>query len=384
MASVRLRGIRKDYGDNPVIKGIDLDIEDGQFVVFVGPSGCGKSTLLRIIAGLEDVSAGELEIGGQPSLGVDPSRRGIAMVFQSYALYPHMTVAENMGFALKLAKLPKGEIAERVQRAAEILQISHLLDRKPKALSGGQRQRVAIGRAIVRKPEVFLFDEPLSNLDAALRAQTRVELARLHRELATTMIYVTHDQVEAMTLGQKIVVFNGGRVEQAGTPLALYERPANLFVAGFLGSPRMNFLEASLVGEEGAIATVRLAGGAEAEVAADVAHAAVGAKVTLGVRPEHLRLLRFDDGPSEKGGDKAGEGIPGTVGLVEYLGDVTLIYVQVEGVPEMVAVKGGGAQAAPPVGARVLLAFDPAHAYLFGADGAAMPARARSDLAAAH
>jgi multiple sugar transport system ATP-binding protein len=380
MASVRLRGIRKDFGDTPVIKGIDLDIEDGQFVVFVGPSGCGKSTLLRIIAGLEDVSAGELEIGGQPSLGVDPSKRGIAMVFQSYALYPHMTVAENMGFALKLARVPKEEIAERVRRAAGILQISHLLERKPKALSGGQRQRVAIGRAIVRKPEVFLFDEPLSNLDAALRAQTRVELARLHRELATTMIYVTHDQVEAMTLGQKIVVFNGGRIEQAGTPLELYERPANLFVAGFLGSPRMNFMDASLVGEEGAIATVRLAGGAEVAAAADVAHAAVGAKVTLGVRPEHLRLLRLDAGP----GEAAGEGIPGTVGLVEYLGDVTLAYVQVEGVPELVAVKCGGAQSVPPVGARVLLAFDPAHAYLFGADGAAMAARTRSDLAPAH
>jgi multiple sugar transport system ATP-binding protein len=378
MASVRLRGIRKDYGDNPVIKGIDLDIDDGQFVVFVGPSGCGKSTLLRIIAGLEDATEGELEIGGVPSNDVDPSRRGIAMVFQSYALYPHMTVAENMGFALKLAKVPKDEIRERVQRAAEILQIAHLLERKPKALSGGQRQRVAIGRAIVRKPEVFLFDEPLSNLDAALRAQTRVELARLHRELATTMIYVTHDQVEAMTLGQRIVVFNGGRIEQAGTPFDLYERPANLFVAGFLGSPRMNFLEASLVGEEGAIATVRLAGGAQAEVAADVVNAAVGAKLTLGVRPEHLRLR------TEGGG--VGEGIPGTVGLVEYLGDVTLAYVQVEGAPEMVAVKLGGGETAPAVGARVLLAFDPAQAYLFGEDGAALPARARSSQvrAAAH
>ncbi|ALK97444.1 sugar ABC transporter ATP-binding protein [Massilia sp. WF1] len=379
MASVRLRGIRKDYGDNPVIKGIDLDIGDGQFVVFVGPSGCGKSTLLRIIAGLEDVTEGELEIGGVPSKGVDPSRRGIAMVFQSYALYPHMTVAENMGFALKLAKVPKSEIAERVRRAAEILQIGHLLERKPKALSGGQRQRVAIGRAIVRKPEVFLFDEPLSNLDAALRAQTRVELARLHRELATTMIYVTHDQVEAMTLGQKIVVFNGGRIEQVGTPFELYERPANLFVAGFLGSPRMNFLEASLVGEQGAIATVRLAGGAQAEVAADVADAAVGAKVTLGVRPEHLRLLRADD----SAGGGGGPGIPATVSLVEYLGDVILAYVQVEGAPEMVAVKCGGGQAVPAVGARVLLAFDPLHAYLFGADGAAMPARERSARAPA-
>jgi multiple sugar transport system ATP-binding protein len=369
MASVRLRGIRKDYGDNPVIKGIDLDIEDGQFVVFVGPSGCGKSTLLRIIAGLEDITEGQLEIGGTPSNDVAPSERGIAMVFQSYALYPHMTVAENMGFALKLAKVPRQEITERVQRAAGILQIAHLLDRKPKALSGGQRQRVAIGRAIVRKPDVFLFDEPLSNLDAALRAQTRVELARLHRELATTMIYVTHDQVEAMTLGQKIVVINGGRIEQVGTPLELYERPANLFVAGFLGSPRMNFMEASLVGEEGAIATVRLEGGALAEVAADAGSAAVGAKVTLGVRPEHLRLLRPE-------GSAADEGIHGAVSLVEYLGDVILAYVQVEGVPEMVAVKCGSGQA-PPAGARVLLAFDPAQAYLFAADGAAMPARVR-------
>jgi len=373
MASVQLRGIRKNYGDNPVIKGIDLDIEDGQFVVFVGPSGCGKSTLLRIIAGLEDVTEGELDIGGVPSLGVDPSQRGIAMVFQSYALYPHMTVADNMGFALKLAKVPKDEIADRVRRAAEILQIAHLLERKPKALSGGQRQRVAIGRAIVRKPEVFLFDEPLSNLDAALRAQTRVELARLHKELATTMIYVTHDQVEAMTLGQKIVVFNGGRIEQVGTPFELYERPANLFVAGFLGSPRMNFLEASLVGERGAIATVRLAGGAQVEVAADATNAAVGAKVTLGVRPEHLRLL-------PQAGTEAAEagGIPGTVGLVEYLGDVTLAYVQVEGMPEMVAVKCNGGQPAPGVGTRVLLAFEPQQAYLFGADGAAMAARERS------
>jgi multiple sugar transport system ATP-binding protein len=370
MASVSLRGIRKDYEDNPVIKGIDLDIEDGQFVVFVGPSGCGKSTLLRIIAGLEDVTEGELEIGGKPSLEVDPSQRGIAMVFQSYALYPHMTVAANMGFALKLAKVPKDEIAERVQRAAEILQIDHLLDRKPKALSGGQRQRVAIGRAIVRKPEVFLFDEPLSNLDAALRAQTRVELARLHRELATTMVYVTHDQVEAMTLGQKIVVFNGGRVEQAGTPLQLYERPANLFVAGFLGSPRMNFLEAGLVGERGAIATVRLAGGALAEVAADAGSTAVGARVTLGVRPEHLRLLTAE-------GRDASEGIPGTVGLVEYLGDVILAYVQVDGAAELVAVKCSGGQPVPARGARVLLAFDPAQAYLFGADGVTMPARER-------
>jgi multiple sugar transport system ATP-binding protein len=392
MASVRLRGIRKQYGDNPVIKGVDLDIEDGQFVVFVGPSGCGKSTLLRMIAGLEDISAGTLELGGVVSNAVEPAQRGIAMVFQSYALYPHMTVADNMGFALKLAKVAKEEIRERVTRAAEILQIAHLLERKPKALSGGQRQRVAIGRAIVRKPEVFLFDEPLSNLDAALRAQTRVELARLHRELNATMIYVTHDQVEAMTLGQKIVVFNAGRIEQAGTPLELYERPANLFVAGFLGSPRMNFMPASLVGEEGRLAIVRLAGGATVEVAAEVAHAQVGAGMTLGVRPEHLRL-----GPApapvsapassttagasaevdrERRRDGRREGIQGTLALVEYLGDVLLAYVQVAGVDGMVAVKcnhsGHGGPALPALGSVVSLGFDPRQAYLFDEGGKAL------------
>jgi multiple sugar transport system ATP-binding protein len=368
MASVRLRGIRKHYGDNPVIKGIDLDIEDGQFVVFVGPSGCGKSTLLRMIAGLEDISAGTLELGGVVSNAVEPSRRGIAMVFQSYALYPHMSVYDNMGFALKLAKVPKEEIRERVARAAGILQIGHLLDRKPKALSGGQRQRVAIGRAIVRKPEVFLFDEPLSNLDAALRAQTRVELARLHRELGATMIYVTHDQVEAMTLGQKIVVFNGGRVEQAGTPLELYQRPANLFVAGFLGSPRMNFLKATLVGEEGALASVRLSSGATVEVAADVARARVGAGVTLGVRPEHLRIAGPGDG-----------GMAGRLALVEYLGDVTLAYVQVEGAEGMAAVKCHGNAGLPALGSAVSLGFEAGEGYLFDGEGVAYPAAKMAD-----
>ncbi|OON62886.1 sugar ABC transporter ATP-binding protein [Massilia sp. KIM] len=367
MANVRLRGITKRYENNSVIKGVDLDIADGEFVVLVGPSGCGKSTLLRIVAGLEDVSSGTVEIGGRVCNEVEPSRRGIAMVFQSYALYPHMTVAENMGFALKLAKVPRPEIAERVGRAAEILQITHLLERLPKALSGGQRQRVAIGRAIVRKPEVFLFDEPLSNLDAALRGQTRVELARLHRELAATMIYVTHDQVEAMTLGQKIVVFNGGRIEQAGTPLELYERPANRFVAGFLGSPRMNFLPATLAGVEGGRALVRLAGGASCAVAADVGAAAPGAAVTVGVRPEHLRL--------------AGEGethaIPAQVSLVEYLGDAAIVYAQVPGVEDMVALKRRPEEAGLQQGEQVRLAFDPAHAHLFDGEGAAF-ARAPS------
>jgi len=362
MASVHLEGITKQYEDNLVIKGIDLDIADGEFVVLVGPSGCGKSTLLRIVAGLEDVSSGLVTIGGRVCNDVAPAQRGIAMVFQSYALYPHMTVAENMGFALKLAGVPRAEIAERVARAAEILQIGHLLARRPKALSGGQRQRVAIGRAIVRKPEVFLFDEPLSNLDAALRGQTRVELARLHRELGATMIYVTHDQVEAMTLGQKIVVFNGGRIEQAGTPLELYERPANAFVAGFLGSPRMNFLPGTLAGEEGPSAHVRLAGGTVAEVAADASGTAPGAAVTLGVRPEHLRVAAAGS-----------PGIPATVGLVEYLGDATIVYAQVEGVPELLSLKCRPDGPCPARGEAVLLAFDPGHGHLFDTDGVALP-----------
>ena len=360
MASVSLRGIKKQYDNNSVIKGIDLAIEDGEFVVFVGPSGCGKSTLLRIIAGLEDISEGTLEIGGRVSNDIEPAKRGIAMVFQSYALYPHMSVSENMGFALKLARVPKAEITERVRRAAEILQIGHLLDRKPRALSGGQRQRVAIGRAIVRKPEVFLFDEPLSNLDAALRGQTRVELARLHRELKSTMIYVTHDQVEAMTLGQKIVVLNGGRIEQVGTPSDLYERPANQFVAGFLGSPRMNFFDATLVAQDQRSATVQLAGGERVQVAADAARARPGDKVTLGVRPEHLQMARPGSGEG---------GIGAAVALVEYLGDVTLVYFHVDGASEMVAVKCDADIAPPGPGSRAELVFPATRAFLFDEAG---------------
>ncbi|HZX25700.1 MAG TPA: sn-glycerol-3-phosphate ABC transporter ATP-binding protein UgpC [Telluria sp.] len=364
MASVCLRGIKKQYDSNSVIKGVDLRIEDGEFVVFVGPSGCGKSTLLRIIAGLEDITEGTLEIGGKVSNDVAPSERGIAMVFQSYALYPHMTVAENMGYALKLAKVPKQEIRERVERAAAILQIGHLLERRPKALSGGQRQRVAIGRAIVRKPEVFLFDEPLSNLDAALRGQTRVELARLHRDLKATMIYVTHDQVEAMTLGQKIVVFNAGRIEQVGTPFELYERPVNRFVAGFLGSPRMNFLDVTLVDAGERAATVRLANGATAQVAADVARAPAGARLTLGVRPEHADILRHA---------QQGDGVPATVNLVEYLGDVKLVYAQIEGSADMIAVKCDADAAPPAPGDTVTLAFQPMRAFLFDEEGRVFP-----------
>ena len=243
MAGLKLENIVKRFGEVEVIHGVSLQIEDGEFVVFVGPSGCGKSTMLRIIAGLEEASEGEVWIGGRQVNNVDPANRGVAMVFQTYALYPHMSVEENMGFGLRMAKRPKHEIRERVARAAEILQLTSYLKRRPKELSLGQRQRVAIGRAIVREPEVFLFDEPLSNLDAELRVQMRIELSKLHSELQTTMIYVTHDQVEAMTLADKIVVLNEGKIEQIGVPLDLYQRPANLFVAGFIGAPRMNFLK---------------------------------------------------------------------------------------------------------------------------------------------
>jgi multiple sugar transport system ATP-binding protein len=321
-SSVQLAGVSKHFGSTSVIREVNLTVEPGELVVFVGPSGCGKSTLLRLIAGLEEPNTGSIHISGRDVTHTHPSKRGVAMVFQSYALYPHMSVAENMAFGLKIQRSPQAEIDARVRRAAEILQLDTLLDRKPRALSGGQRQRVAIGRAIVREPDVFLFDEPLSNLDAALRGQMRVEIARLHARLGTTMIYVTHDQVEAMTLASRIVVLNGGRIEQIGAPLELYRRPANLFVAGFLGSPRMNFLaarvarvdsesiEVSVAGERlrlarpGAARAGWVAGDREQVVADGAASAAidrgdsstahpdlsVGDAVTLGIRPERLLL----------------------------------------------------------------------------------------------
>ena len=248
MSSIQLKNVKKSYGTTEVIHGVDLDIQDGEFVVFVGPSGCGKSTLLRLISGLEEITDGDLFIGDERVNDFKPKERGIAMVFQSYALYPHMTVYKNMAFGLKLGKTDKAEIDRRVRETAKILQLDHLLDRRPSELSGGQRQRVAIGRAIVRQPKVFLFDEPLSNLDAALRVQTRIEIANLHEDLKTTIIYVTHDQVEAMTLADKIVVLNGGNVEQVGAPLDLYNHPRNLFVAGFIGSPSMNFIKGEVTG----------------------------------------------------------------------------------------------------------------------------------------
>jgi multiple sugar transport system ATP-binding protein len=311
MSYLQINGIHKNYGTYHAVRGVDIAIEEREFVVMVGPSGCGKSTLLRMVAGLEDITRGELRIDGQRMNDVRASERGIAMVFQSYALYPHKTVEDNMAFSLRVAKLPKDEIARKIARAADILQLGPLLKRLPKELSGGQRQRVAIGRAIVRNPKVFLFDEPLSNLDASLRLQMRIELAQLHRELNTTMVYVTHDQVEAMTLADKIVVLRDGLVEQVGAPLDIYRHPANTFVAGFIGSPKMNLLNG--------VVTAAAAGRARVEVAGLVADVAVqhqppvGARVTLGIRPEHLT---------------AGSGAALMVEATERLGGVTYAYAR--------------------------------------------------------
>ncbi|MQA20205.1 ABC transporter ATP-binding protein [Rugamonas rivuli] len=367
MASVSLKQIVKRYDQTAVIHGVDLDIADGEFMVFVGPSGCGKSTLLRMIAGLEPISGGTLHIGDVLANDIAPAQRKLAMVFQSYALYPHMTVYENMAFALKLAGRKPAEVAAAVERAAAILQIAPLLKRRPKELSGGQRQRVAIGRAIVRTPEVFLFDEPLSNLDASLRVQMRVEISRLHQELKTTMIYVTHDQVEAMTLGQRIVVFNAGRIEQVGTPHELYNHPANLFVAGFLGTPKMNFIAGEIVALSAGQASVLLPGGAIVDVAmAGGADGGAGAqrgdRVTLGVRAEHLSIAA----------PQQGNAIDVGVGHVEYLGDQSIVYTTLAGVGEMIAVKQ--AAEAPPLhaGSRTRVHLPPSRCLLFDAEGRAL------------
>jgi ABC-type sugar transport system ATPase subunit len=304
MTGLTLSGVTKSFGAVEVIKGVDLTVEAGEFCVFVGPSGCGKSTLLRMIAGLEEVTSGTISIAGQDVTWAEPSERGIAMVFQSYALYPHMTVRDNIGFGLSLAKRPKDEIAAKVGQAADLLQLTPLLDRKPKQLSGGQRQRVAIGRAIVRDPKVFLFDEPLSNLDAALRSQMRMELTDLHKRLGATMIYVTHDQVEAMTMADKIVVLNAGRIEQIGSPMDLYRAPATPFVAGFIGSPRMNLFTGPVAQAKGC--------------------------VTYGIRPEHLTL-------SPTSGTWQGR-----VRHVERLGPDAILYLTCDGIGELVARTDGG------------------------------------------
>ncbi|MCA0422044.1 MAG: sn-glycerol-3-phosphate ABC transporter ATP-binding protein UgpC [Proteobacteria bacterium] len=311
MARVDLKNVRKSYGTVPVIHGVDLTIEDGEFVVFVGPSGCGKSTLLRMIAGLEEINGGDILIEGERMNAVPPAKRGIAMVFQSYALYPHMSVRKNLSFGLETARAPKAEIEAKVAKAAEILRIEHLLDRKPKQLSGGQRQRVAIGRAIVREPRLFLFDEPLSNLDAELRVQMRVEIAKLHSDLGTSMVYVTHDQVEAMTLADKIVVLHGGVIEQVGSPLDLYNNPANIFVAGFIGSPRMNFFKGKAVA--GKTLALEMAG---TVIPVPLTPPAGLTDVVLGVRPEHISIGGTD-------GVLLGRA---TIDIVEQLGGQTIAY----------------------------------------------------------
>ncbi|MEO9338384.1 ABC transporter ATP-binding protein [Mesorhizobium sp. SB112] len=341
MTSVSIRGLEKRFGTVDVIRGVDLSIEEGEFVVFVGPSGCGKSTLLRLISGLEYISGGELSIGGRVVNEVPASQRGVAMVFQSYALYPHLTVRDNMGFGLKVRKVPAAERERRVGEASATLKLEALLDRYPRELSGGQRQRVAIGRAIVGNPDVFLFDEPLSNLDAELRVHMRAEIAALHKRLATTMIYVTHDQIEAMTLADKIVVLRDGRIEQVGSPRELYEAPANVFVAQFIGSPKMNVLPAANA--------ILLAAGSEAPSSAE----------NLGIRPEHLVITE----PRE-------DALQGTVKLCEYTGAISLLHIVL---PDgKICLVTHDKQEMPVIGSAVGLTAHAANLHFFGSDGRAV------------
>ena len=348
MSGVTLQRVIKRYGDAQVIHGVDLTVEDGEFCVFVGPSGCGKSTLLRMVAGLEETSEGSIRIGARDVTRADPSERGVAMVFQTYALYPHMTVAENMGFGLKMTGHPKDQIASKVKEASRILKLDDYLARKPKALSGGQRQRVAIGRAIVRGPEVFLFDEPLSNLDAELRVEMRVEIARLHREIGATMIYVTHDQVEAMTLADKIVVLRAGRVEQVGRPLDLYRDPDNKFVAGFIGSPAMNFVAA--VTEKGSVSAPGLG---TASLPTSVALPGSGEKVSVGLRPQHLAL------------DTSGS--THRVEMTEALGGVSYIHLTAPTGEKLVVESHSDPEV--KMGGMTGIRFDPKDAMLFADTG---------------
>ena len=359
MSNVQLSHIAKRFGDHEVIHDLDLEVAPGEFCVFVGPSGCGKSTLLRMIAGLEKISDGTLSIGGRDMTRVPPANRGIAMVFQSYALYPHMTVSENISFGLRMSDMPKSEIERRVASVADTLGLTPLLKRRPSQLSGGQRQRVAIGRAMVREPVVFLFDEPLSNLDAALRLQTRVEILRLHRQLGATMIYVTHDQVEAMTMADKIVVLSAGRIEQVGTPLELYHRPSNLFVAGFLGSPRMNFLQATLLPDGNGV-VARLNNGELAFVLPDAQPGIPHGEATLGIRPEHLRLLRA-------GEHGAGLVLSATVDLAEHLGAETILHLTAsDGTALLLRTEG---LAREGMGDAVQVLVVPEACHLFAPDG---------------
>jgi multiple sugar transport system ATP-binding protein len=365
MADVELRGISKAFGASPVLRGIDLSVKDGEFLVLVGPSGCGKSTLLRIIAGLDEVDSGDVLIGGKRMNGVPPAKRGIAMVFQSYALYPHMTLRQNMAFGLQLAGKSRAEIETSVAAAADLLDITHLLERKPKALSGGQRQRVAIGRAIVRQPSVFLFDEPLSNLDAALRVRMRYEVARLHQRLKTTTIYVTHDQVEAMTLADRIAILDRGEIHQLGTAEELYQRPASRFVAGFVGSPQMNFIEAKLERATPSAAVVKLRDGSLIDVAVDAGTKSPGDSVTLGIRPEHLAPATGDGG------------LAATIGLIEWLGNMQFAYVTTDVSDEPLIMQLPPGQALDE-GQALKIGATAADCHLFDSDGHAFPRPADS------
>ena len=368
MAHVSLQQLTKSYdGHSNVLAGIDLDIRDGEFVVLVGPSGCGKSTLLRMLCGLESISHGTLSIGGKVVNDLPPAERGIAMVFQSYALYPHMSVYRNMAFGLKIAGASKEAIARRVRHAADILKIDHLLERLPRELSGGQRQRVAIGRAIVREPQLFLFDEPLSNLDAALRVQTRLEIAKLHRQLNATIVYVTHDQVEAMTLGDKIVVMHGGHIQQAGTPLELYQQPANRFVAGFIGAPMMNFFEGTVLAAEEDGVRVTLASGQEITALVDPAGLRAGDAVTAGLRAEHI--LENSDGSAR---------FQGVVSLVEHLGEANFIYLSLDNGQELV-IRGDGNNRVP-LGQPFTVSAASSAFHLFDAQGVARTRRQPGNL----
>jgi len=360
MANVSIQDLKKTYdGKQDILSGLNLDIRDGEFCVLVGPSGCGKSTLLRMLCGLEEISGGQLAIGGEVVNHLPPAKRGIAMVFQSYALYPHMNVYKNMAFGLKIAGSNKHDIDERIRHAAGILKIDHLLNRLPRELSGGQRQRVAIGRAIVRKPRLFLFDEPLSNLDAALRVQTRLEIAKLHKQLAATIVYVTHDQVEAMTLGDKIVVMHDGQIQQAGTPLELYQHPQNLFVAGFIGSPKMNLLPAAVTDVLDDGLHVTIGGGQSLRV--DVAPGTVraGERVTLGLRAEHIHE-----------NTSGSEQLSGRVNLVEHLGEANFIYLSLTGGQDVV-VRGDGNRTIA-IGEHLALSADSHAFHVFDADGRAL------------
>ena len=360
MANVQLRDIHKSFGATNIIKGIDLDIAHGEFVVFVGPSGCGKSTLLRLIAGLEEITSGTLSIGDRVVNDLQPKDRSIAMVFQSYALFPHMTVYDNVGFGLKIAGTPNEELDRRVKEAARILKMEDLLARKPSQLSGGQRQRVAIGRAIVRNPEVFLFDEPLSNLDAALRVNTRAEIAKLHNDLGATMIYVTHDQVEAMTLADKIVVLEAGKVRQVGSPLGLYHRPSNLFVAGFIGSPKMNFLSVEAVSASAKGVTVKSADFSKQLIPVNPGNVRAGDKLTLGIRPEDMK--------ADRSGDVK---LVGLIDLVEHLGHQTFINAKTKSGEGFTGLIDG--QTLVKLKDQLPLTFKADDCHLFTADGEALP-----------